>query len=165
MLHPDPDDPPRRRGNKAGGHGTWDTDRPPVQGIAGRETGQAGFKVLKNSSRTDAEPPVIESTEMGTVVNTDEWKSYNRLPESGRIHVTVCHTPGKRVWAKDEDGDGIREVHNNTVEGIWTGLRNFLRPFRGVNKVYLAQYVSVHEWAYNLKDAAVDFFRILCGIT
>ena len=85
----------------------------------------------------------------------DEWKSYNRLHESGRTHVSVCHTPGKRVWAKDEDGDGIREVHNNTIEGIWTGLRNFLRPFRGVNKVYLLQYVTVHEWAYNLKDVTL----------
>jgi transposase-like protein len=30
-------------------------------------------------------------------------------------------------------------------------LRNFLRPFRGVHKKYLAQYVAVFEWAYNLK--------------
>ena len=163
ILHPDPEDPPRRRGNKVRGHGTWDTDRPPVQGIVGRETGQVKFKVLKNSSRMQVEPLVIESTEQGTVVNTDEWKSYNHLP--GRVHVSVCHTPGKRVWAKDEDGDGIREVHDNTIEGIWTGLRNFLRPFRGVNKVYLAQYVAVHEWAYNLKNATVEFFRILCGVT
>ena len=28
-------------------------------------------------------------------------------------------------------------MHDNTLEGLWTGLRNFLRPFRGVNKVYL----------------------------
>ena len=53
--------------------------------------------------------------------------------------MTVCHAAGE--WARDDDGDGIREVHNNTQEGIWTGLRNFLRPFRGVNKVYLHQYV------------------------
>lgn len=165
VLHPDPDDPPRRRGNKTRGHGTWDTDRPPVQGIVGRETGQVKFEVLSGSSRKDLEPLVLNTTEPGTVINTDEWKSYDRLPESGRIHVSVCHTPGKRVWAKDEDGDGIREVHNNTMEGIWTGLRNFLRPFRGVNKVYLDQYVVVHEWAYNLKNVTIDLFRILCGVT
>jgi len=61
------------------------------------------------------------------------------LAGAQRNHVTVCHTPGKRVWARDDDGDGIREVHVNTIEGLWTGLRNFLRPFRGVNKIYLQQ--------------------------
>jgi hypothetical protein len=42
------------------------------------------------------------------------------------------------IPARDDDGDGegIREVHINTSEGFWVGLRNFLRPFRGVNKVF-----------------------------
>jgi len=56
--------------------------------------------------------------------------------------VTVCHTPGKRVWARDDDGDGIREVHVNTIEGLWTGLRNFLRPFRGVSKIVTSRVDS-----------------------
>ena len=56
-------------------------------------------------------------------VNTDEWRGYNHLPAMGRRHATVCHTAGE--WARDDDGDGIREVHDNTLEGLWTGLRNF----------------------------------------
>ena len=63
------------------------------------------------------------------------------------------------------DGDGIREVHTNTMEGIWTGLRNFLRPFRGVNKVYLEQYCRVFQWAHNLKAVTTDFLRCLLGVT
>jgi len=46
------------------------------------------------------------------------------------------------------------------MEGIWTGLRNFLRPFRGVHKRYLAQYVAVFEWAHNLKRVTADFLRL-----
>ena len=49
------------------------------------------------------------------------------------------------------------------MEGIWTGLRNFLRPFRGVNKAYLEQYVIMFEWAYNLKAVSDEFLRILLG--
>jgi hypothetical protein len=37
------------------------------------------------------------------------------------------------------------------MEGTWTGLRNFLRPFRGVHKKYLAAYVAMFEWAHNPK--------------
>lgn len=39
VPHPDPEDPPRLRANQARGHGTWDSDRPPVLGIVGRDSG------------------------------------------------------------------------------------------------------------------------------
>ena len=38
-------------------------------------------------------------------------------------------------------------------------------PFRGVNKVYLQQYVAIHEWAHNIKTYSVELLRVLCGIT
>jgi len=122
-------------------HGTWDTDQPPILGIVGRDSGQIQLS-LKNSARSDLEPPVLPETQKGTTINTDEWGAYRHLSAAERQHVTVCHAPGKRVWARDEDGDGIREVHTNTIEGVWTGVRNFLRPFRGVNKLYLQPLLS-----------------------
>ena len=61
------------------------------------------------------------------------------------------------------DGDGVREVHVNTMEGTWTGLRNFLRPFRGVSKWYLAGYVAIFEWANNLKRVTDGFLGLLLG--
>jgi hypothetical protein len=72
---------------------------------------------------------------------------------------------GDRGHARlDDHGDGIREVHINTLEGLWTGLRNFLRPFRGVNKVYLYQYVAMFEWSYNIKPVNEAFLRALSGM-
>lgn len=76
----------------------------------------------KNSGRKDLESSVLDATMDNTTINTDEWGAYNYLSESQRIHLTVCHAPGKREWARDDDGDGIREVHSNTIEGLWTGL-------------------------------------------
>lgn len=49
--HPDPEDPPRRRANQARGHGTWETDRPPVLGIVGRDSGQIRL-LLKKQCQT-----------------------------------------------------------------------------------------------------------------
>lgn len=132
-------------------------------GIVGRDSGQVRLHVLHHSTRKELEPPVLAATRAGATVNTDEWKAYEHLPEHDRRHVTVCHKPGEREWARDDDGDGIREVHNNTTEGLWTGLRNFLRMFRGVHQKYLDQYVAVFEWGYNVKAATVDFFRTIFG--
>ncbi len=106
---------------------------------------------------------VGDNTAEGATVNTDEWSGYNGLAEMNRTHQTVCHSPTNREWARDDDGDGIREVHTNTMEGIWTGLRNFLRPFRGVSKHYLSQYVSIFQLQHNFKTVSAIVLRILLG--
>jgi len=49
VKHADPADPPRRRGNKPVGHGTWAGDRPPVPGVAGRESGRLSARVAKRN--------------------------------------------------------------------------------------------------------------------
>ncbi|MBA3754225.1 MAG: IS1595 family transposase [Nitrospira sp.] len=164
VPHLDPDDPPRRRANKRRGHGTMENDRPPVVGVVGRQSGEGRFEVVDNADQKTLENFVTSTTTMGATVYTDEWSGYNHLPELGRNHSTVCHTPGQREWARDDDGDGVREVHNNTLEGIWTGVRNFLRIFRGVNKGYLGQYIGIFEWGYKIKAVTREFLRAFLGI-
>ena len=62
----------------------------------------------------------------------------------------------KKKYARDDNPDGILEVHCNSCEGLWTELRNFLRPFKGVHKKYLAQYVAQFENAFNFKEHFED---------
>jgi hypothetical protein len=52
----------------------------------------------------------------------------------------------------------------NTREGLWTGSRNFLRLFRGVNKVYLDRYVAIFEWGDNARRATPEFLKALLGV-
>jgi transposase len=157
--HTDPLDPPRRRANKQRGHGTMDTDRPPILGVVGRTSGQIHLTVCDNVKRTTIQPKVENYTEPTTTLYTDESSAYGKIVDTGRGHATVSHSAHE--WARDDDGDGIREVHCNTMEGIWTGLRNFLRPFRGVHKEYLKFYVAMFEWAHNLKRVTLEFLRML----
>lgn len=159
--HTSPSNPPRRRANKVKGHGTWENDRPPIAGIVGRDSHQTRLEVCHHSDREMLQPLVEKMTKEACTVNTDEWQAYNHLPETGRTLKQVCHQPGRREWARDDDGDGVREVHCNTMEGIWTGLRNFLRPFRGVNKEHLHHYVAVYDWAYRAKRVQGAFLRAI----
>src|SRR5262249_50191316 len=120
--------------------------------------------VIGHADQATLQAGVQRHTEKEATIYTDESSGYARLGQTGRKHATVCHNPSHREWARDDDGDGIREVHDNTLEGIWTGLRNFLRIFRGVSKHYLAGYVALFEWAYNFKAASPDALRILLGL-
>jgi len=150
--HADPEDPPRRRANKRRGRGTYANDRPPVCAVIGRQSKQVRIRVTANTKGKTLCPFVEQFTTTEATLYTGEYDSYNRLQ---RVRFTVCHSQNE--WARDDDGDGIREVHCNSNEGGWTGLRNFLRPFRGVHKKYLSGYVAIHEFAVNHKVVTPAF--------
>jgi hypothetical protein len=134
----------------------------PIAGAVGRDSGRLDLKVVRRPSRVELVDRFVLPATAGTAaVSTDEWGPYASLPAHGRYHATVNHA--RYEWARDDDGDGEREVHDNTLEGIGTGLREHLRPFRGVNKVYLAQDVARSRWAYNLKAMTTGFLKTLLG--
>ena len=161
QKHLDPDDPPRRRGNQFNGHGTYDNDRPPVFGVIGRESGEVYVQETKRSTKKVLQPLVESVTKPGTIINSDEWHAYQDLAKTGRPHVTVNHNRGE--YARDDDGDGIREVHSNGIEGFWLGCRNFLRMFRGVHKRYLNQYVAFYACMHNFRRDVLLLLQLLLG--
>ena len=158
--HLNPSDPPRRRANKRKGRGTYANDRPPILGTVGRESGQVRLRVAHRTDTETLSGHVHQFTQASATVYTDEWQGYCGL---NRLHSTVCH--GKRQWATDADGDGIREVHTNTIEGIWTTVGNFIRPFRGVHKKFLAGYIALCELRINSKVITAAFISKLVACT
>lgn len=154
--HADPDDPPRYRANKQRGHGTFDNDRPPIVGTVGRDSGQVRLRVVPHTTQAVLEAHVHRFTRPETWCYTDEWLGYNHVI---RPHATVCHAQDE--WARDDDGDGIREVHINTTEGLWTDVRNFLRPFKGVHKRRLSGYVAMAEFRRNHKRISPELIAVL----
>ena len=66
------------------------------------------------------QPKVEHSVPKDATLYTDESGAYNRVKESGRKHGTVNHS--QKEFARDDDGDGINEVHCNSCEGLWTGV-------------------------------------------
>jgi transposase len=156
--HRDPADPPRRRANKRKGHGTYVNDRPPIISIISRETGEQRLWVGDHADARTCRTLIAENIPAGsTLLYTDEWQSYRG---SHPAHATVRH--GVREWARDDDGDGRREVHCNTCEGAGAALRTYLRAFRGVHKQYLHLYVATYEAMVNAKRITPELIRRMC---
>jgi transposase-like protein len=157
--HLDPFAPPRRRANQRRGKGTDENDRPPIVGTGGRESGQVRLGVVRNTTGGTLVNHVHHFTIARSQLFTDESASYNHVI---RAHATVGHSENE--WARDEDGDGIREVHVNTTEGMWTDVRNFLRPFKGIYKDYLSGYLAIFEFKRNLKHIRPAFIASLVSL-
>jgi len=96
--------------------------------------------MLANVQQTTIKPIISAAVTPDTLVHTDEYSIYARLPAWGYGHKTVCHARGE--YARDEEGDGFCEVHVNTIEGFWSLLRSWLRPHRGVSQDKLPLYLA-----------------------
>lgn len=118
--------------------------------------------MLENVKQKTIAPIIKNVINPGTLIYTDEYKIYGRLPAWGYQHKTVCH--GKGEYARDEDGDGFHEVHVNTVEGCWSLLRSWLRPHRGISQEKLPYYLALFEFVYNLKRRGKGLLNDLVGL-
>jgi transposase len=113
--------------NKRTGHGTYANDRPPIISVMSCETGEQRFWVCDHADRRTCSALIAENVSLhSAILYTDEWQSYHgRHP----THATVCH--GVHEDARDDHGDGRREVHCDTCEGAGAALRTYLRAFQG----------------------------------
>lgn len=83
------------------------------------------------------------------------------MDDRERTRFSVNHK--RKEWARDDDEDGIREVHSNTIEGFWLGLRNYLRTFRGVSKWSLDLYLAFYQGMHNVRFDVLAFLGRLLG--
>jgi len=136
-------EPRRRAGPRHAGKG-----KPPVLGLIQRG-GQVVLRMLANVQQTTIKPVITAAVAPGTLVHTDEYSIYARLPAWGYQHKTVCH--GRGEYVRDEDGDGFCEVHVNTIEGFWSLLRSWLRPHRGISQDKLPLYLGFFQLVHNAR--------------
>src|SRR5213082_2643245 len=97
----------------------------------------------RRSSRSSGprSPGTLSSTPTSTT-STPGWKS-------GATATRPCVTRGE--YARDEDGDGFCEVHVNTMEGVWSLLRSWLRPHRGLSQEKLPLYLAFFQFVHNAR--------------
>src|SRR5215467_12722270 len=101
---------------------TRQPEKPPVFGMMQRG-GQVVINLLANVKQKTIEPFIKATIIPGTLVYTDAYSLYARLQSWGYDHKSVNH--GRGEFARDEDGDGLCEVHVNTMEGFWSLLRSW----------------------------------------
>jgi hypothetical protein len=121
--------------------------------------GQVRLRVVHHTDRKTLEAHVHHFTLANAHCSTDKWLGYDHI---FRVHATVQHA--KYEWARDDDSDGIREVHINTCEGMWTDVRTFPRPFKGVNKRFFSGYIAIAEFRRNTKRVSPDFIATLVSL-
>ena len=116
-----------------------------------QRSGQIVLHMLPNVQQATIKSIISDTVASGTLIHTDEYDIYARLPAWGYGHKTVCHASGE--YARDEDDDGFCEVHFNIIEGFWSLLRSWLRPHRGISQDKLPLYLSFFQFVLNARQS------------
>jgi transposase-like protein len=138
----------RRKLRGKRGRGTLEGEKPPGLGMLQRN-GEVVIQMLSNVQQVTIQPVITKTVQVGSLIYTDEYDIYDRLPDWGYAHKSVNHSAGE--YARDEDGDGFFEIHINTLEGFWSLLRSWLRPHRGVSQEKLPWYLGFFELIHNIR--------------
>jgi len=125
-----------------------DKEKPPILGLIQR-SGQVALQMLANVQQKTIQPIIEATIAKEARIYTDEYDIYVRLPAWGYAHHSVCHSAGE--YARDDDGDGVAEIHVNTMEGFWSLLRSWLRPHRGISQEKLPIYLGFFQFVHNAR--------------
>jgi transposase-like protein len=145
---------PRQRGIQLRGRATAETGRPPILGLVQRRdktdqdapAAQVYLEVLENVRTATIKPIIAAKVKVGAQFFTDEYNIYH-FTKVDYDHRTVNHGAGEYA-RRDPDGTC---VHCNTMEGMWSGLRNFLDRFKGISQRFLHLRVARYEFLHNSK--------------
>ena len=77
---------------------------------------------------------------------SDGWASYKNLKDMGYIHSVVIH---KEEFVNAE-GD-----HTNSIESVWSQLKNWISSMHGVHEENLEDYLAEFMFRYNVGGAAM----------
>ena len=87
----------------------------------------------------------------------EEWQ---RDRGSHPAQAMVRH--GGPEWAREDHGDGRREVHCHPGEGAGAARRTDVRAFRGVHQRYLPRYVATYEAWVHAKQVTPTLSQRMC---
>ena len=107
-----------------------------------RETGKVSAAVVPSTDQATLQPFVVERTEAGATVYTDDHGAYRGMP--GVRHETVKHSVGEYV-------DG--QAHTNGVESFWALLkRGYHGTYHQVSAKHLQRYVDEFAGRHNIRE-------------
>ncbi len=146
-------------GGKARGYGKGSarTNKTIVAGIVERD-GYLRVGPVPDDTMETLEGAITRNVRPGSLISTDEHKSYRNLRRAGYLHRTVKHVDKEYVRGA---------VHVNTIEGFWSRLKNSIRGTHvHVSDRHMWKYVSEFSYRYNMRKQPEEMFnRMILAIS
>lgn len=131
----------KEAGQNIQGRSMW--GRTPVAGVLG-SCGKVYSRPVKDVTGNSLIPFIAKKARRGATILTDEWRSYNKLPEAGFNRKAVEHGRGQYV-----SSDGAT---TNGMENYWSHLkRTLVGTYHFVSVKHLARYCAEQDFRHNMR--------------
>lgn len=148
-------------GGRATGFGTGNYRSSKTTVVALMERGgRMVARVVPDAKTVSLRPIVLENVEPGTIVSTDELRSYGLLTKDGYRHGRVNHAAGEyaRYVCKS------LTFHCNTVEGFWRLFKASVRSTHvHVSPKHMQRYLNEFAFRVNHRERVNGMFDLLVG--
>jgi len=135
-------------GRKKGKRGRGADGKIAVVGLKSRE-GKARMEVLEDVSANSLLGAITNNVEIGSIVYTDTFKSYNDLKAIGFRHKKINH---RKSFVNGR-------THTNGVEGLWSFVKEGLAKHHGISKRMFPLYLAEQQFRVNNRNG--DLFALL----
>ena len=142
-------------GQRPGKRGRGAAGKTIVVGTVQRDPKRAVLTIAPNVQARTLLPIIQEHipTAPGTIIYTDELRSYGRLGKLGYAHETVNHAAKQYV-------SGL--AHVNNAESMWSNVKRGLDGVNhGVTPEDLSGYLDSYVFRYNHRDDETPMFETL----
>lgn len=124
----------------------------PVIGMVERG-GKVVAKAIPNRETHILLNKIKEHVEKGSSIMSDEYSVYKKLGWFGYHHAYTKH--GKKHYVRGK-------VHTNTVEGLWSIIKNGIRgSYHSISPKHLQSYLDEFSFRYNYRTSDVPVFCLL----
>lgn len=103
-------------------------------------SGDVYTHVIKKADARTLVPIIRLVVEQGSIVYTDEWRSFSRLGLDGYTHRKIKHAAGY----KNKEG-----IHINSIESFWSYCQRRLAKFNGLSRRTLPLHIKECEFRFN----------------
>lgn len=136
-------------------------------GYDARRTGEVVFGIVERGGRVKVwhvkstgarvlQPIIREHVDHGSMIFTDGYMAYRRLPEMGFYHNWTDHGKGQRV-------DG--ENHTQNIENVWSHLKRGIKGvYRHIGKSYIQAYADEYAWRYSNRNKPSMFWSLMSQV-
>lgn len=128
------------------------TNKTIVLGMVERE-GKIRASTVSDTFLATLQRPILANVEKGSIISTDEHRSYYSLSEHAYGHGVVKHREHEYVR---------EEHHTNTIEGHWSLMKRSIKgTHTSVSQKHLWKYVAEFSFRRNFRHSHAEMFSRL----
>lgn len=112
---------------------------------------------VKTAGARVIQPLIRQHVKYGTMIHTDGYLAYRKLPKMGYRHRWTDHG-SHEYWREDS--------YTQNIENVWSTMKpRWKGTFKHVSPQHLQAYADEFAWRYSYRNATSMFWLLMCRVS